>query len=424
MNLPLGYRKVGQLLVMVAFVLSSCSKYKELDAVGDKRITVFEEESIRFEPDMMEGKPLLEAENGVVRLESGRMLLKKVTLPHYLRETKASIKIILTSAGDPWDKSGSAFVLPKAAPETLMQLAKKELKLKGAETEGEIFPGIVKEEGYIPSLELMRFMTPFGVGHYSESGGEMDFRKPVYIPHWEHEVVWEEDITKLLPELEDEVWVGVWIDTWTKEGYKLSMELDFDESELAVEQKKRRFVTPVLNTVPYMGPIKHYDGFSKNDLTLSFEVPEGAKHVQLAYITTGHGGHAKGDEFVKEENILSLDGEPLYRFFPWRDDCASFRRFNPHSGTWQIKRSTKVRDKSTKQLVETEIEEFQASSDLSRSNWCPGSSVTPLMIPLVGVEAGQHTLTISIPDAQPLDTEKNEFNHWLVSAYLVGEMAE
>ena len=60
-----------------------------------------------------------------------------------------------------------------------------------------------------------------------------------------------------------------------------------------------------------------------------------------------------------------------------------------------------------------------ASSDLSRSNWCPGSDVFPEVVELLGLQAGKHTFTVSIPEAQPVN--KDELNHWLVSAYLVWE---
>lgn len=66
-----------------------------------------------------------------------------------------------------------------------------------------------------------------------------------------------------------------------------------------------------------------------------------------------------------------------------------------------------------------EIEEPLASSDLSRSNWCPGSDVTPEEINLQGIKSGNHMLTISIPESTPITD--NKLNHWLVSAYLVWE---
>ncbi|MBR3074497.1 MAG: hypothetical protein IKH11_01900 [Bacteroidales bacterium] len=60
-----------------------------------------------------------------------------------------------------------------------------------------------------------------------------------------------------------------------------------------------------------------------------------------------------------------------------------------------------------------------ASSDLSRSGWCPGSQAEPHDVPLGELAAGMHRFTISIPGAQPIEGDK--MNHWLVSAYLVWE---
>jgi hypothetical protein len=65
-----------------------------------------------------------------------------------------------------------------------------------------------------------------------------------------------------------------------------------------------------------------------------------------------------------------------------------------------------------------EIEERLASSDLSRSNWCPGSKVCPEVVNLGNMKKGNHTLKISI-DGTPIEGEK--LNHWLVSAYLTYE---
>lgn len=65
---------------------------------------------------------------------------------------------------------------------------------------------------------------------------------------------------------------------------------------------------------------------------------------------------------------------------------------------------------------EKEIEE-PLPSDLSRSNWCPGSDVVPEEVMLGDLKAGKHTFKISIPEAQEVDGDK--LNHWLISAYLV-----
>ena len=139
----------------------------------------------------------------------------------------------------------------------------------------------------------------------------------------------------------------------------------------------------------------------------------------MKYITTGHGGHSGGDEFRPQKNTLRVDNDTVLELMPWRTDCAAFRRFNPTSGVWLKKRTIAYISDEGKR-VEKEIEEPIASSDLSRSNWCPGSDIPPVVVPLPNISAGKHILTISIPDSQPI--KENELNHWLVSAYLVWDV--
>lgn len=278
--------------------------------------------------------------------------------------------------------------------------------------------GIVQGKSYIPTVELMRFMTPFGVGYFSRNNDSVSVkRRPVYIDGWAEKVEWKQDITDLLPMLEGGVYVGIFIDTWTKEGYKADVQLSFIESPLKCDKKPRLHVEPLINTVYYAGQ-KHPDIFSRKDVEIPFTIPKNAKNIRLKYIATGHGGHAGGDEFRPQQNILRINGNEVLNFTPWRTDCASFRRFNPTSATWLVQRSIMYISNDGKR-AEKEIEEPLASSDLSRSNWCPGSDVPPEEINLPDLTAGNHTLTISISESKQI--KDNELNHWLVSAYLVWE---
>ncbi len=403
-------------LAAVAAFQSSCG-HKELPAQGDCKITVFDHECVRFKPDSIAN--FTEADsNGVMHLVNGRILLKKITLPKYERNVQVSINVQVASNGDRWDKSGSVFVLPKESAINLMTIAKGENKFPAVDsTKYENLVGVVAGENYLPTIELLRFMTPFGVGYYSANDNALSSkRRPVYIPKWEKHTNWLQDITHLYPALEGEAYVGVFIDTWTSEGYIANVELNFTESKITCDALPKRQVTPLVNTVYYIGQ-SYPDIFARKPLTTDFELPRDAKNVQLKYIVTGHGGHSGGDEFTENPNILKVDGKEVLNFTPWRDDCASFRRFNPATGVWLIKRlASYISDTGYR---EKQVEEPLASSDLSRSNWCPGSDVFPETIELGDLKAGKHNFTIDIPQAQPVDG--NKLNHWLVSAYLVWE---
>lgn len=133
--------------------------------------------------------------------------------------------------------------------------------------------------------------------------------------------------------MEGGAYVGIFIDTWTTEGYIASMTVDVDESGLAYDPLPCRHVEPLMNTVYYEGQT-YPDIFARRDVSTDFEIPAGARNVRLKYIVTGHGGHSGGDEFVEKRNIVSVDGKEVLNFIPWRSDCASFRRFNPATGVW------------------------------------------------------------------------------------------
>ena len=223
-------------------------------------------------------------------------------------------------------------------------------------------------------------------------------------------------ITDLYSQLEGEVYVGIFVDTWSPGGYVVDLNINVEESEINCDELVQTNVEPLVNTVYYIGQ-GFPDIFARKNLSVEFEIPQNAENVRLKYIVTGHGGHAGGDEFVKRENIITVDSTAVLSFTPWRNDCASFRRFNPGTGVWLIKRLSSYI--STDGYKTKEVEEPLASSDLSRSNWCPGSAVTPEVVKL-NLKPGKHNLTIAIPQATAIDKEK--LNHWLVSAYLVWDV--
>lgn len=403
------------LMVSLSVMAAPKSNHKEFAAKGNTTIKVFDKTNVHYDPAKLGGFNAADAD-GIIRLVNGRIILKKIQVPHYERNVKVYIKTTIASNGDRWDKTGSCFVLPRTSAINLMTIAEGKNKFPAVDSlKLEKLVGVVAGKDYLPTVELMRFMTPFGVGFYSSNNDTLTSkRRPVYIPKWEKCVQWQQDITDLYPLLEYEAYVGVFIDTWTEQGYLASMELQFKESTISCDRMQRRQVMPLLNTVYYIGQ-EYPDIFARKPITTDFVLPKGARNVRLKYIVTGHGGHDGGDEFVQKENILSVDGKEVKRFIPWRDDCASFRRFNPATGVWLEKRVASYIGENG--YTEKEVEEPVASSDFSRSNWCPGTDVVPEEVELDDLKAGHHTFTVDIPKAQPING--NEMNHWLVSAYLV-----
>lgn len=346
----------------------------------------------------------LKAIDGWRRLDNGRFLTQTFAVPAYTIRPSITARVTLRSAGDPWDKSGSLVLIPSGAPD-LIDVG------FGPDSSEATYPWIAvneRETGYIPSVELLRFITPFGVGHFSQSE-RLDEYKPVYIPRWEDSVYWEADISHLWEALSDSMTLGLYIDTWTKEGYTLDVDVQFDGQPATVVAAPEKATLPLVNTSKFGSEQRPFDGFADSALTISFDMVEPGFNAILYYTPTGHGGHGTGDEFVPCEHRITFDGDSCLTFTPWRDDCASFRRFNPTSGVWMER--TFWRGDS--------LDERIASSDYSRSGWCPGSYVSPVEIPLGNLEAGAHELRIQVPTAQPFT--EGEMNFWNVAAYLTFE---
>ncbi|MFI3295512.1 MAG: PNGase F N-terminal domain-containing protein [Rikenellaceae bacterium] len=377
-----------------------------------QKVQIFEDTHI----DAASKHPNMEADNkGEYHAAAGRLVFKKVTLPTFKNSTKATINLTLASIGDRWDKSGSCFVIPANAENDLWKVINGESQFpQSVEAVGTQMKGHALLENYKPAVELLRFMTPFGVGFYSDNHLN---RQPVYIDHWAENVQWSQDISQLISELQGEVIVGVWVDSWDAEGYSLDMDITFEQSQIKGDKMKKTEVIPLFNTVYYIGENGSPTMFADQEkTTVEFSIPKEAKNAKLYYITTGHGGHSGGDEFTPVQNIVQINGETVIDFTPWRTDCASFRRFNPGSGVWLIKRKDAPYIGRRGEYETKDIEESLASSDLSRSNWCPGSCIVPESVS-IDLTTGVNTFSVMMPTAQKADG--NKYNHWLVSAYIV-----
>jgi len=347
----------------------------------------------------------LAAQDGWTRWDNGRLLTQTFPVPEYRVRPTITAAVTLRSAGDPWDKSGSLMLLPNA-PSGLLE--------RGFTADSTVdFPGILLEQTagaltFAPPIELLRFITPFGVGHFSKQE-RLDAYRPVYVPRWEDSVHWEADVSHLWEALDDSMTLGVYIDTWTPEGYSLDVDIRFEGRHETIAQLPSLQMIPLLNTTKFGSEQQHYDAFSRAALTVPVELTEPASNAILHYTVTGHGGHGTGDEFVPSEHQIAWNGDSVLTFTPWRDDCASFRRFNPASGVW-FERTIWRGDS---------LDERIASSDYSRTGWCPGSQVDPVQIPLGDLDAGSHELRIAVPTAQPFT--ESEMNFWNVAAYLTYE---
>ena len=338
----------------------------------------------------------------------GTLILKRIILPKLPSHYQTFIELRQRSNGDAYDRTGSVFVIPRAGengvPTFLDGILYHPDSLPIVEgRDGQRYQGIVQQlsnmhkyksapSAFSPIVELMRFFTPFGVGHFND-------RVKLDGLEWKDETFYKQEVTDLQPLLEGEVWIGVFIGNYDGGGHKVSLDIKSypNDYEWQIDQEPGSDVISLVNTcnVLEMAGQNYGKIFGSDSITVNFYTEGDEKEITLRYISTGHGGWGGGDEFNPKENEIFIDGKKRFCHTPWRCDCARYREWNPVSGNFWNGIS---------------------SSDLSRSGWCPGTATQPVYFDLSGLEPGNHTLTIAIPQGKPME---GGFSHWNVSAALI-----
>jgi len=115
--------------------------------------------------------------------------------------------------------------------------------------------------------------------------------------------------------------------------------------------------------------------------TRSFELKADAAAAQLVLITSNHGANQGGEEYIRREHYVYVDGALALQYKPGRTSCEPFRKYTTQgNGIYgPAPRSDEV---------------WQ-----SFSNWCPGDVIDTRIIELGAVAAGVHEFVIDVPDA-------------------------
>ncbi len=349
----------------------------------------------------------------VLHYAGGTLALKRIHLPVLPEHYQHFLELHQRSNGDAYDRTGSVFVIPgfnnnleptffdgiNGHPDSLPVFIDRN---------GERYQGIrsgishlkkyrISSFVYDPPVELMRFFTPFGVGHFNE-------RMANYGIDWADETYYRQEVSDLAPLLQGDVLIGVWIGNYDAGGHIVSLDLKSYPNDYTVPDScgKKHYIRALFNTcnVLEMAGQNYGKLFATDSLSTwgSVWIPKNAKRVLLRYISTGHGGWDEGDEFVPKQNTILIDGKVAFTHTPWRQDCGCYRDLNPVSGNFWNGLS---------------------SSDFSRSGWCPGTATQPVYFDLSPWADGkEHTLTVAIPQGKPVE---GMFSHWAVSGTLIVE---
>ncbi|MET3731571.1 PNGase F N-terminal domain-containing protein [Moheibacter stercoris] len=346
-----------------------------------------------FENQLIHWSEEFEPKEGVMRFANGTIAVKKLKFPKIEASDLVFLDLLEESNGDAYDRTGTVFLIPTDKKQSFLDGLEN-----GAETlpiydngNGKKYQGVGATDNYSPLIELMRFFTPFGVKHFND-------RVTLKDKVWHEVVPYRQDISSYSSLLsEKEVYLGVFIGNYDKGGHRISMNVTIHKS--FGEEKETKKVVPLFNTLNVMEMAgQEYATMFNVDkgLEMEFELKEPLKNAQLRYITTGHGGWGNGDEFVPKKNTILLNGKIIFDLIPWREDCGSYRLFNPVSGNFGNGLS---------------------SSDLSRSNWCPATVTNPYIIELGNLPAGKHKIQVKIPQGEP---EGTSFSSWNISGILIG----
>ncbi|REC46760.1 GLPGLI family protein [Chryseobacterium pennipullorum] len=348
-------------------------------------LSIFDRETINF-------SDASQSNDSIKRYANGTIILKKVKFPTLAEGENIFTELRQQSNGDAYDRTGTVFVIPQDKEKSFFDGLEKGAKTLPAydNGNGKHYYGVVSTENYSPAMEMMRFFTAFGIGNFNHI--------QLKGKNWQTISPYRQDITELKPSLSGkELWVGVFIGNYDKGGHTVSLDITIHKSDQNVY--KNNVAIPLFNTLNIMEMAgQDYSTMFNKDkgLWVEFTLKKDLKNAQLRYTTTGHGGWENGDEFVPKTNSVFIDGNMVFSFIPWRTDCGSYRLYNPASGNFQ---------------------DGLSSSDLSRSNWCPGTVTNPNFISLGDLKAGKHTVQIKIPQGP---TEGTSFSAWNVSGVLLG----
>lgn len=353
-----------------------------------RTIEIFKNDSVRFTGEKAPSK--FDKDNHVYRVGGGSVILKRVKLPEDIDQNSIFAEVSQYALGDAYDRTGSIFVVPVGKELSLLDaMSDKGLNSVPAFVSDTVkYPGLISTFNYDVPVELMRFFTSFGVRGFNHI--------KVKGQNWADSVLFKADVTHLAPLLKGDVWIGAYIGNWDSRGHSVSLKLKYHPGGRA---KSSEVIVPLFNTLNILEQAgQGYPVFfDKDSLRVKFTLPHDMKNVQLVYLTTGHGGWGGGDEFNQKLNTIYMDGKKIFSFIPWREDCASYRNSNPASGNFSNGLS---------------------SSDLSRSNWCPGTVTYPVYVPVGDLKQGDHSMSVQIPLGKP---DGNSFSYWCISGFLVGE---
>jgi hypothetical protein len=359
---------------------------------ADRVVAVFDEQAVDFDR-ALPYVPAAMDEGEVRRLRNGQQVERTLELPAFPRNLRNAQRIVATlivepeilsadgkvRPADPWTRLGSMTIAvdrssplaptsqPSTPPPRPSATAPSTQPDDASDREYPVTT-VVPEETGEAEIEIMRFVTPFG-----------------------GPATYTADLTAFAPLLAGKTCLRVWISTWKKPAWKVTLTLAY--SEAGAGYRRPIFAQPIFNSEV---------NAERRALRAQIMIPRGVSRPRLHVLSTGHATDgAGGDEFISRTHVLRIDGQEAARWRPWSELGGPLRDINPTSGR-------------------TEIDGRELwASDLDRSGWHPGLLVEPQRIPLPELSAGEHVIELEVQGIRPKD--QSGYGYWRISAVVVAD---
>lgn len=351
-------------------------------------IPLLKQQQINFDPNNIHNY-----NDSIFRYAHGTVVVRKVKMPYIDHGALIFLDVNQISYGDAYDRTGSAFLIPTRNKKSFLDALKNGINTIPfyENGNGKKYQGVTLAQDYEPIIELMRFFTPFGIDKYNH----IQLKDKT----WHKIAPYRQDISEFRDLLSNqEVYIGFFIGNYDKGGHIIDANLTIHNFEKQLVKNNKSLALFNTTNVMEMAGQEYPTMFNMNKgLVVEFELKEDWKNAVLRFTSTGHGGWGNGDEFVPKVNTIFLNDKSVFSLAPWRQDCGSYRLYNPASGNF---------------------DNGLSSSDYSRSNWCPGTVTNPYYIQLGDLKAGKHKIQVKIPQGEP---EGGSFSYWAISGILLGE---
>ncbi|WP_274475937.1 peptide-N-glycosidase F-related protein [Mangrovimonas aestuarii] len=164
-------------------------------------------------------------------------------------------------------------------------------------------------------------------------------------------------------------------------------------------------VPQYIEPISFFFQLKNYNSNNTDVLgetvkTFQFTLDETIDNAKIYLITSNHGANSGGEEYVRREHYVYMDGTQVDMYMPGGESCEPYRQYNTQGNG--------IYGSSPK----------SASWWAAWNNWCPGDKIPIRVYNLGTMTAGTHNFKIEVPDAEFVGGE----GHIPVSVYIQGDI--